>query len=152
MTNEEAIALLEALEASEDIKNPLGLLERLKTANDEAKTSREALEAANEKIAGLESFKTGSKNTAIVRELKAAGVKNPDKIVRLMKTEDIDFSEEGALTGFDEQFEGVKTDWPELFDKKRNAPNVDQFQREEPTENMSATQQQLAALRAHAGQ
>lgn len=151
MTNEEAIAFLESLENSEDIKNPLGLLDRLKAANEEAKTNREALEEANTKLTDLEAFKTGSKTTAIVRELKAAGVKNPDKIVRLMKTDDIDFDAEGSLTGFDEQFEGVKTDWPELFDKKRNAPNVDQFEREEPNEHMSATQQQLAALRQAAG-
>lgn len=151
MTNEEAIALLEALEASEDIKNPLGLLERLKTANDEAKTSREALEAANEKISSLETFRSSSKEKAILRELKSRGVRNPERIMRQFDLNEIDLNDEADLQGFDEQFEGVQQDLPELFDKKRNAPNVDQFEQKEPTEKMSATQQQLAALRQASG-
>lgn len=151
MTKEEAIAFLETLEASDEIKNPLALLESLRNANAEAKTNREALEEAQTKLAEVEEFKTASKATAIERELKAAGVKNADRIVRLMKTEDIQLDNDGSLKGFDEQFETTKTAWPELFDPKLRAPKVEQFEDKTPQAKMSATEQQLAQLRAAQG-
>lgn len=146
MTRDEAIEYLETLEASDEIKNPLGLLDSLRTVRDEAKTNREALEEANEKIGQLEKFKGGSKNVAIARELKAQGVKNPERVAKLMNLDDIDFDDEGDLVGFEEAFETTKTDWPELFETKRRAGNIDQHARGDIEPKLSATQQQIALL------
>ena len=151
MTNDEAIAFLESLESNDEIKNPLGLLEKLREANAEAKANREHAETLQAELDTANKFKQGSKQHAIVRELKAAGVKNAEKITRLMKLEDIEFDAEGALTGFEEQLESTRTDWPELFDPKRNAPQIDQYENREPEGALSATQQQLAKLRQASG-
>lgn len=151
MTKEEMIALVEELELSEDVKDAAGLLQALKTANAEAKNHREALEEAQEKITSMETFKGASKTTAIERELKAAGVKNPDRIAKLMKIDSIELDESGQLQGFDEQFEIVKTDYSELFDAKKRAANVEQFEKETAKPELTATQLQLAAVRASQG-
>lgn len=151
MTREEAIEFLETLENSEEIKDPMAVLESLRKTRDEAKEKREALEAAEQELESLRGFKSGSRNKAIERELRANGVKNPEKIARLMDVDKIDFADDGGLNGFNEAFELVRTDWPELFDPKRNAPDVDQFKNDTPDTKLSATEMQLKALYEKSG-
>lgn len=146
MTKDEAIEFLQTLEADDAIKDATSVLEALKKTREEAKTNREALEEANTKIESLEKFKGGSKANAISAELKARGVKNPERISKILDVEKIEFNEDGLLDGFDEQFELANTEWPELFDNKRRAGNVDQFKDKEPEPKLSATQIQLQRL------
>lgn len=151
MTKEEMLALVEELELNDDVKDAAGLLQALKTANAEAKSHREALEEAKTQLAELENFKGSSKSTAIERELKAAGVKNPDRIAKLMNLETVELDNDGRLKGFDEQFEIVKSEYSELFDAKKRAGSVDQFETQPAKHEMSASEQQIAFVRANAG-
>lgn len=149
MTKEEMIELVEQLELSEDIKDPAGLLQALKNANAEAKEKREALETAEAEIERLSGFKSGAKGTALERELKAVGVKNPERITRLMNVDSIEMGDDGKLTGFEEQLELVKTDFPELFDSKLKAQPIEQFEQKPIERQMTATEIQLAAVKAN---
>lgn len=146
MTKEEMLQLVEELELNEDVKDAAGLLTALKTANAEAKSHREALEEAKTQLAELEGFKGNSKSIAIERELKAAGVKNPERITKLMNIDNIDLDNEGKLAGFEEQFEIVKSEYSELFDVKKRAGSVDQFEKQPMKPELTATQQQLALI------
>ena len=151
MNKEEAIEFLTSLEDAEGIKDPQGLLNALKTANEEAKSNREKVEILSKQLESSNEFKSNAKGAAVIRELKAKGIKNPDRLIKLIDTDSIEFDADGGLTGMDEQFELVSTNYPELLDIKKQAPNVDQFRNESPDKKLSATEQQLAALRQHAG-
>lgn len=53
--------------------------------------------------------------------LEAQGVKDASRIVKRLNLENVDFDEEGNLSGFDDAVTEFKTDFPELFDPKKRA-------------------------------
>lgn len=63
------------------------------------------------------------KERAIKAEAKAAltaqGIKNPDRLLKLMSLEGVDFDEDGKLAGLEEKITEAKAELPELFDTKR---------------------------------
>lgn len=146
MTHEEAVAFLETLEADENIKDATSVLDALKNTRAEAKTNREKAEALEAELAGVKTFKEKSKSTAINRELKAQGIKNPDRIIKLLKVDEIELDDNGAIKNLDAQVELARTDYPELFEAKRHVGSVDQFSGEEPKKQLSATERQVLAL------
>lgn len=149
MTKEEMLALLEELELAEDVKDPAGLLTALKAANNEAKTNREALEEAQGKIAEFENQRGSVKSSAIEAQLKSAGVKDTARITKLMNLDSIDLDAEGKLINFDTEFDAVKTNYAELFDPKLRAASVEQFDQKQAQPQLTATQIQLAAVKAN---
>lgn len=128
--------------------------EALKKANAEAKKYREERDAAVSRVTELESDDTLSKmqqrivKTEAKARLMAEGVKDPDRVLKYLKAEDVKVTDDG-LEGLDEVLGGVKKDFPELFDKKRQvAGNVDAGVTGK-TPELSATQRQVARLFTH---
>ena len=146
MTKDEAIAFLETLEADDNIKDATSVLEALRNTREEAKTHREALEEANTQIEKLQNFKKTGKTNALLNELRGKGIKNPERIAKILDADKIDFDDDGNLAGFEEQYELANTEWPELFDVKRRAGDIDQYKNDVPEAKLSTTQQQLKML------
>jgi predicted nucleic acid-binding Zn-ribbon protein len=110
---------------SEELQKELETVrEALKKANAEAKQHREAKEALEKRVGDLESDDTLAKYRARIvatetkSRLLAEGVKDPDRIVKYIKAEDVKVTDDG-LEGLDDVLGTVKKDFPELFDKKR---------------------------------
>ena len=112
------------------------------STDDELSKVREALRAANAEAASnrhkateletrlAEASKTGDRfksayvSSKINSALSEQGASNP-KIGRLLDMSKIDVDESGELIGLDEQLPGIKEEFPEFFDPKRRAPNID---------------------------
>lgn len=95
---------------------------RLDESKAEAKKFREQRDEFKAAAEGNEANK-GLKERALRAEAKLAvaglGVKDPDRIVKYLNLEGVDFDEEGKVTGLDTSIDAVKGDFPELFDAKR---------------------------------
>lgn len=115
---------------SEDTTEVQAELERLrkalKDANAEAKSNREAKEALETRVQELESDETVTKmqrrivSTEAKNRLLAEGVKDPDRVLKYLKSENVKVTDDG-LEGLDDVLKEVKADFPELFDAKRRA-------------------------------
>jgi poly-D-alanine transfer protein DltD len=110
---------------TEEIKDtPEVLLDKLRAANAEAKKFREERDAAVGRVTELESDESLSKmqkrvvTTEAKNRLMAEGVKDPERILKYLKAENVKVTDDG-LDGLDEVLKEVKTDFPELFDAKR---------------------------------
>ena len=90
----------------------------------------------------------GAVEMAVQQSLAEQGIKNPERIAKYLKKDDISFDDDGALTGFDERLDEVKADFPELFDTKRRAgrQNVDIHADNPANVKKSTTESQVDAL------
>lgn len=95
---------------------------RLDESKAEAKKFREQRDEWKTK-AETNAVNTSLKERALKAEAKlkvaALGVKDPERIVKYLSLDGVDFDEEGNITGLDEAVGTVKADFPELFDPKR---------------------------------
>lgn len=107
-----------------EIKDPAGLLAAYEKAKSDLVALRTAKNDLEAQVTALTEASSDDKwrKRAVSEAIKAAvekqGIKNPDRVLRLMDLSDVDFDEEDNLTGFDGKVDGVKKDYPELFDPK----------------------------------
>lgn len=134
----------------EMVKNPENLLRMYRelqadvtTLRTENKELKNKVEAADE--AAVEKWKSRAVKAEAKQRLETEGVRNAERILKYMKLEGIDFDDDDKLSGFDEKFEEVKTDFPELFDKKRRVGGGADIHADGKVENeKSLTEQQVA--------
>lgn len=145
--------MAERITSLDEIENPEAFLNAYYKAMDEAKDFREE----NKRLtAELEDKSDDAadrwKMRALVAEAKVAleeqGVKDADRIVKRLNLENVDFDDDGNLTGFDESVSEFKADFPELFDtKKRAGRNSADIHENKPAQReLSPSEQQAAAL------
>jgi len=110
----------------EEIKDPEKFLAAYYKAMDEAremreenKTLREQVEATGDEA--VSKWRSRALQAEAKANLEGQGIKNPDRILKYLNLEGVDFDDEGNLTGLDDKVNEVKTDFPELFDVKRRA-------------------------------
>jgi len=113
---------------TEEVKNPEAVLAELRRAQEDLKNLRADLKALtternNLKAAVEEAQKNPFKDKALEAETKLAlqglGLNDPDRLIRYIGKDGIDFDENGGLKGLNERIEQLKADLPELFDVKR---------------------------------
>lgn len=102
---------------------------RLDESKAEAKKFREQRDEARVALDNSEVNST-LKDRALKAEAKlklnALGIKDPDRVVKYLKFEGVEFAEDGTITGLDDSINTVKSDFPELFDaRKRVGGKVD---------------------------
>jgi len=97
-----------------------------KPSSDEAEA---ALEAAREEAAAAaeKKLKPVVVNSAAKAALLAAGLTDTSdakikKLLRTLDLDDIDIDEDGEVSGLDDQIDGIKDAFPELFKKDEPAP------------------------------
>lgn len=123
---------------------------RLDESKAEAKKFREQ---RDEFKAAAENNETNSKlkERALRAEAKlkvaALGVKDPDRIVKYLSLDGLEFDDEGNVTGLDDSISTVKGDFPELFDPKRRvAGQVDSAVNSPVKAEKSVTEMQVDKL------
>jgi len=111
----------------DEIKDPEAFLAAYYKAMDEAKEFRQEVKTLRAQVeeGGMEEEVGKWKSRALKAEarsnLEAQGIKNPERILKYLNMEGVDFDKDGNLTGLDDKVKEVKTDFPELFDTKRRA-------------------------------
>lgn len=107
---------------SVEIKDPVAVLAALDRAKADAKKFRTEKEAIEQEIVTTRQkanlIQTKLKNDKIIRSLMDNGVPNADKLLKYIKTSEIELTEDFEINGLDIQLESLKTDFPELFDPK----------------------------------
>lgn len=107
---------------SVEIKDPQAVLAALERAKADAKKFRTEKEAVEQEIAATKEkanlIQTKLKNDKIIRSLMDNGVPNADKLLKYIKTSEIELTDDFEIDGLDIQLESLKVDFPELFDPK----------------------------------
>lgn len=111
---------------TEQVNNPEAVLAELRRAQEDLKSLREENKALTDERDSLKEAVDGEspfKEKAIEAETKLAlqglGLSDPDRLIRYVGKEGLDFDDKGGLTGLNERIEQLKSDLPELFDVKR---------------------------------
>ena len=107
---------------STEIKDPTAVLAALERAKADAKRFREEKEALELQIEDFKN-KTSEVNKKLLNEkvtkyLSDKGIQNADRLLKYIKLEEIQMSEDFELVGLETQIEDLKEDLPELFDPK----------------------------------
>ena len=145
-----------------EIKDPKAVLEALERAKADAKKYREAFEDLEKKwaeveqertemdarVAGHEAaegrWKEKAKMYSVMSNLKHP---HPDRVLRFIDLNAVDFDEDEQLVGLDEQLKKVQEDLPELFDdKKRVGAGADAFANGDLPRQMTGTEMQVARI------
>jgi hypothetical protein len=108
---------------STEIKDPVAVLAALERAKNDAKRFRMEKEAAEQEIAitkeKAELIQAKLKNDKIIRSLMENGVPNADKLLKYIKTSEIQLTDDFEIDGLDNQLIDLRNDFPELFDPKK---------------------------------
>jgi hypothetical protein len=108
---------------STEIKDPTAVLAALERAKNDAKRFRMEKEAVEQEIAitkeKLNLNQTKLKNDKIIRSLLENGVPNADKLLKYIKTSEIELTDDFEINGLDIQLSDLRNDFPELFDPKK---------------------------------
>lgn len=94
-------------------------LDRYKKENEKFRVQRDEYKAAAESGEANEKFKSAALTAEAKLRLANNGIKDPDRILKYLSFDGVDFGEDGTIAGLDEKIETVKGDFPELFDSKR---------------------------------
>lgn len=108
---------------SVEIKDPTAVLAALERAKADAKKFRTEKEATDAELAAMRDkallVQDKLKRDRIIRDLERAGVPNADKLLKYVKTSEINLTDDFEIEGLDLQLEGLQNDFPELFDPKK---------------------------------
>lgn len=108
---------------STEIKDPIAVLAALDRAKNDAKRFRTEKEAVEQEIVSTKEqinlVRTKLKNDRILNTLNMSGIPNPDKLLKYIKTSEIDLTDDFEISGLDGQLEALRLDFPELFDPKK---------------------------------
>lgn len=106
-----------------EIKDPTAVLAALERAKNDAKRFRMEKEAVEQEIATTREkanlIQTKLKNDKIIRSLLENGVPNADKLLKYIKTSEIELTDDFEINGLDLQLNDLRNDFPELFDPKK---------------------------------
>lgn len=103
----------------EDVDNMQKALDDFKKENEKFRKQRDEYKAAVESNEVNSTLKERALKAEAKLKLADSGIKDPDRIVKYLKFDGVDFDDEGNLTGLDDSINTVKTDFPELFDARR---------------------------------
>lgn len=134
--------------ANEQAKQHRMKVQELSKANEDAdsKAAREATEQAQAK------FKPIAVKAAAKAEFLAAGLNDPKgervaKLSRLLDLDQVDVDDDGEVSGLSEQIASIKTDYPELFERKPAKPGrVDTAGRKPADDRPKSTGEKHAEL------
>jgi hypothetical protein len=107
---------------SAEIKDPVAVLAALERAKSDAKKFREEKEALevqmkefNEKSSAV---KRKLMDEKVNKYLSEKGIKNADRLLKYIKFDEVDLTEDFEVVGLQDQIDSLRVDLPELFDPK----------------------------------
>lgn len=103
----------------EDPKAVLSALERAKSDAKKYREQAEALEIAlGEKDNKISDYNSKLLSQKLYQKLAAEGISDPERVIKFMNVDSLSFDDEFNLIGFEDQFQSLKSDLPEVFDAK----------------------------------
>lgn len=133
------------------IEDPKAVLAALERAKNDAKKFREEKEKLeidlNSKDQKIAEFSGKLLREKINQKLSAEGLKEADRFIKYLDVNKMEFDENLNILGFDEQFEQLKKDFPEIFDAKvRVGGQADASIKASVSTQYSATEMQAAKI------
>jgi hypothetical protein len=131
----------------DDIDKMEAALERYKVENQKFRTQRDEYKAQADAGELNEKFRTRALAAEAKLKLAALGVKDTDRLVKYVDFSKVAIDDEDNITGLDEQIEGLKSDFSEVFDpKKRVGGKADAAANTPASTPKTTTELQIAAL------
>jgi hypothetical protein len=107
---------------STEIKDPAAVLAALDRAKKDAKQFRVEKEDLETQLKSWQEYsdkiKTKFVQDKVVGHLQGLGLQNSDRLLKYIKMDLLTLNDDLQLEGLDDQIEGLKNDFPELFDPK----------------------------------
>lgn len=133
------------------IEDPKAVLDALDRAKSDAKRFREEKEKLevdlNSKNQTIAEFSTKLLREKVIQKIAAEGIKDPKRILKFMNINTLEFDENLEIVGFDDQFNQIKEDLPEIFDPKlRVGGQADTAVKASVSTQFTATQLQAAKI------
>ena len=111
-TNEEQVTI-------EDPKAVLSALERAKSDAKKYREQAEQLESTiNEKDTTIAQFSNKLMKQKVAQKLSSEGIADPERVLKFIDINTLSFDDEFNVIGFEDQFQTLKNDLPEVFDAK----------------------------------
>src|SRR6478609_2424471 len=145
---------------AEEIRDPQGLLAAYEQAKADLVALREKEKEARAEIERIKAeylpsegaddkWRTRAKNEAVKNALAAQGIKNPERVLRLLDLEDLDFNDADELDGLEDRITKAQSEFPEVFDAKTRAgkSRADIHAQGAAKQQLTGSQAQVAALR-----
>ena len=103
----------------QDPKAVLGALERAKVDAKRFREEKEQLELnLNAKDELISQYSTKLLNEKVIQKIKNEGIKDADRILKFMDFNKLELDGNLDLIGFEDQFDQLRNDLPEVFDAK----------------------------------
>jgi hypothetical protein len=133
------------------IKDPRAVLDALDRAKDDAKKFREEKEKLevdlNSKDQKIAEYSGKLLHEKVLQKITAEGVKDPRRLIKFMDLTKFEFDENLEILGFEDQFNQLKEDLPEVFDPKlRVGGQADAAVKASVSTQFSASQLQAAKI------
>lgn len=133
------------------IEDPKAVLDALDRAKSDAKKFREEKEQLeidlNSKDQKIAEYSGKLLHEKVLQKISAEGIKEPRRLMKFMDLTKFEFDENLEVVGFDDQFNQLKEDLPEIFDPKlRVGGQADAAIRANVSTQYSATQLQAAKI------
>lgn len=133
------------------IKDPKAVLDALDRAKDDAKKFREEKEKLevdlNSKDQKIAEYSGKLLHEKVLQKITAEGVKDPRRLIKFMDLTKFEFDENLEILGFEDQFNQLKEDLPEVFDPKlRVGGQADAAVKASVSTQFSASQLQAAKI------
>lgn len=109
----------------DDIDKLEKALERAKKDAQKFREERDEYKVAAEAGEVNEKFKQAALTAEAKLRLGAAGIKDPERVLKYLSFDGVEWGEDGNLAGLDEKIETVKSDFPELWGAKRRVESID---------------------------
>lgn len=115
------------MENEETVNDPQAVLAALRSAQAEIKRISGERDALTKEKEALETAAKDDvwRSRALLAEVKSAltgkGLKDADRLIKVLGTDGVDFDADGKVTGLDERLSQATKDFPELFDPKTRA-------------------------------
>lgn len=104
------------------IEDPSAVLSALDRAKTDAKKFREEKEKLEQEISETKEAANKITNTLmeqkIVSKLSENGIKDPSRVLKYIQKDKISLDDNFDLVGFEDQFQSLKQELPEIFDPK----------------------------------
>lgn len=107
---------------STEIRDPQAVLSALEKAKADAKRSRLEKEELEVRLAELTNKTTLTQarlmDEKILKNLSSLGIPNGAKLMKYIKLDQLQLTDDFEVAGLEDQIDALKTDFPELFDPK----------------------------------
>jgi hypothetical protein len=141
------------VEQTEEIKieDPKAVLDALDRAKNDAKKFREEKEKLeidlNSKDQTIAEYSGKLLKEKVLQKISEEGIKDPKRILKFMNLNTLEFDENLEVKGFEDQFNQLKEDLPEVFDPKlRVGGQADTAVKASVSTQFSASQLQAAKI------